>query len=142
MIEAEKKRLLKLRKKMSQKRPHFKRYESWRFVRIKDHWKKPRGIDNKMRTELKGWPKSVKCGYRGPNAVKGLHPSGKEEVMIWNTKDLEKVDSKTQVARIGGTVGGRKREAIKIKANELDIHLLNPGVEILVEDFEELEDDE
>jgi large subunit ribosomal protein L32e len=131
MKDQDKKRLLRTRKKISQRRPHFKRFESWRFVRIKDQWRKPRGIDNKMRTEEKGWPKSVKIGYRGPSAVRGLHPSGYEEVMIWNTADLEKIDPETQVARIGGSVGRRKKETITKKAEKLKVK---------EDDFEELED--
>ena len=142
MNEAEKKRLLRVRKRANKKRPHFKRFESWRFVRIKDQWRKPRGIDNKMRTEEQGWPKSVKVGYRGPTMVRGLHASGFEEVMIWNTADLAKVDSETQVARIGGSVGNKKKEAIIEKAEELNIRILNPGVQALEDDFEVLEDEE
>lgn len=143
-MSEEKQRLMKLRKRMNKKRPHFKRFESWRFVRIKDQWRKPRGIDNKMRTEESGWPKSVKVGYRGPAAVRGLHPTGKEEVMVWNAEDVEGVDAETQVARIGGSVGGRKRETILDKAKELDIHVLNPGVGEPLDEFEELitEDEE
>jgi len=142
MEQAEKKRLLKIRSRINKKRPHFKRYESWRFVRIKDQWKKPRGIDNKMRTELQGWPKSVKVGYRGPAAVRGLHSSGMEEVMVWNAKDLEKVDPETQVARIGGTVGGKKKETMLEKAEELKIRILNPGVVEPEDDFEDLDDED
>lgn len=142
MEQAEKKRLLKVRKRINKKRPHFKRFESWRFVRLKDQWKKPRGIDNKMRTELQGWPKSVKIGYRGPAAVRGLHSSGMEEVMVWNVKDVEKVNPETQVARIGGTVGGKKKETILAKAEELKIRILNPGVMASEDDFEELDDEE
>lgn len=142
MEQAEKKRLLRIRNRINKKRPHFKRYESWRFVRLKDIWKKPRGIDNKMRTELQGWPKSVKIGYRGPAAVRGLHSSGMEEVMVWNAKDVEKVDPETQVARIGGTVGGRKKETILAKAEELKIRILNPGVMEPEDDFEELNDED
>ena len=142
MEQTEKKRLLKIRSRINKKRPHFKRYESWRFVRIKDQWRKPRGIDNKMRTELQGWPKSVKIGYRGPAAVRGLHASGMEEVMVWNTKDLEKVDPETQVARIGGTVGGRKKETMLEKAKELKIRILNPGVTEPEDDFEDLDDED
>jgi len=142
MKKAEKKRLLKVRKNISKKRPHFKRFESWRFVRIKDQWRKPRGIDNHMRTEEQGWPKSVKIGYRGPAAVRGLHASGYEDIMVWNTADLENVDPEIQVARIGGTVGGRKREAILEKAAEMEIKILNPGVEDDEDDFEDLEDEE
>jgi large subunit ribosomal protein L32e len=140
----EKQRLMKLRKKISKKRPHFKRFESWRFVRIKDQWRKPRGIDNKMRTEEQGWPKSVKAGYGGPAAVRGLHPSGKEEVMVWNRADVDGVDAETQVARIGGSVGGRKREAILEKAEELNIRILNLGRKGPEDEFEELvtEDEE
>ncbi len=140
MEQAEKKRLLKIRARISKKRPHFKRFESWRFVRLKDMWKKPRGIDNKMRTELQGWPKSVKIGYRGPTAVRGLHSSGMEEVMVWNAKDVAKVDPETQVARIGGTVGGKKKETILTKAEELKIRILNPGVIEPEDDFEDLDD--
>ena len=142
MNEAEKKRLLKVRKQINKKRPHFKRFESWRFVRIKDQWRKPKGIDNKMRTELQGWPKSVKIGYGGPAAVRGLHSSGLEEVMIWNTADLANVDPETQVARIGGTVGGRKKELILEEAEELNIRILNSGVKDEEDDFEDLDDDE
>jgi large subunit ribosomal protein L32e len=142
MEQTEKKRLLKIRSRINKKRPHFKRFESWRFVRIKDQWRKPRGIDNKMRTELQGWPKSVKIGYRGPAAVRGLHSSGMEEVMVWNTKDLEKVDPETQVARIGGTVGGRKKETMLEKADELKIRILNPGVIVLEDEFEDLDDED
>ena len=142
MEQTEKKRLLKIRSRINKKRPHFKRYESWRLVRIKDQWRKPRGIDNKMRTELQGWPKSVKIGYRGPAAVRGLHASGMEEVMVWNTKDLEKVDPETHVARIGGTVGGRKKETMLEKAKELKIKILNPGATEPEEDFEDLDDEE
>jgi large subunit ribosomal protein L32e len=141
MKEQDKKKLLRTRKKISQKRPHFKRFESWRFVRIKDQWRKPRGIDNKMRTEEQGWPKSVKIGYKGPTAVRGLHPSGYEEVMVWNTADLEKIEPETQVARIGGSVGGRKKEAITKKAEELKVKILNPKKEYPEDDFEELEDE-
>lgn len=142
MEQNEKKRLLKIRARISKKRPHFKRFESWRFVRLKDKWLKPRGIDNKMRTEEKGWPKSVKIGYRGPAAVRGLHSSGMEEVMVWNVKDVAKVDPETQVARIGATVGGKKKETILAKAEELKIRILNPGAMKPEDDFEDLDDEE
>jgi large subunit ribosomal protein L32e len=142
MNTQEKKKLLKTRKKIKQRRPHFKRFESWRFVRIKDQWRKPRGIDNHMRTEEKGWPKSVKVGYRGPVAVRGLHPSGYQEAMIWNIADLEMLNPEIHIARIGGSVGRRKREAITTHAIELNIKVLNPLIEQLEDDFKELEDDD
>jgi large subunit ribosomal protein L32e len=142
LSDAQKKRLLKIRSRINKRRPHFKRFESWRLVSVKDSWRRPQGIDNKMRFNLKGWPRSVTVGWRGPAEVRGLHPSGLEEVMVWNTADLENVNPQTQVARIGGTVGGRKREAIKVKAEELSIRILNPGYEKPEDEFEELEDED
>jgi large subunit ribosomal protein L32e len=127
MSDGEKRRLMRLRKRMSQKRPHFRRFEEWRLVRIKDRWRRPKGIDNKMRQKRKGWPRTVNVGFRSPKSVRHLHPSGKEEVAVFNVGDLTIVDPETQVARIGGTVGRRKRRSILKEALELGIRILNPG---------------
>jgi large subunit ribosomal protein L32e len=141
-MSAEKQRLIRIKKKIKKKKPKFRRFESWRLVRIKNNWRKPRGIDNKMRTKESGWPKSVKVGWGTPAAVRHLHPSGKEEVMVWNQKDIEKIDQETQVARIGGTVGRRKRVKMIEKATELEIKILNPGItEENDDEFEEQEDE-
>ena len=43
------KRLMELRKNMNKKRPSFRRVESWRYKRVKDSWRKARGIDSKTR---------------------------------------------------------------------------------------------
>ena len=142
MNGADKKRLMKLKKKMSQKRPKFRRFESWRFVRIKDHWRKPKGIDNHMRLNLRGWPKVVNVGYRSPKQVRHLHPSGNEEVAVHNIGDLAIIDPETQVARIGGSVGTKKRINIVREADLRSIRVLNPGKarKILLEETEEEED--
>ena len=124
---AERKRLMALKKRMSQKRPKFVKMESWRHVRLKDHWRQPKGVDNHMRLNLKGWPKSVNVGYRSPRAVRGIHPSGKEEVHVYNVGDLSIVDPETQVVRIGGSVGLRKRVKIVQEAELQGIRILNVG---------------
>jgi hypothetical protein len=50
-----------------------------------------------------------------------------KEVAVFNVGDLTIVDPETQVARIGGTVGRRKRRFILKEARELGIRILNPG---------------
>jgi len=129
-------RLLRLRRRIASKRPRFRRQESWRYVRIKENWRRPRGIDSKMRLKKKGWPPSPSVGYRGPKAVRGLHPSGYEEVLVYNVGDLAAIDPETQAIRIAGTVGARKRAQILEEAERRGIKVLNPGLMEEVEEFE------
>ncbi len=119
-------RALALRKRLKSKKPRFRRQESWRYKRVSEIWRKPRGMDSKMRKKKKGWPKSVEIGYRGPKAARGLHPSGYIEVLIHTVDDVEKVNPKTQAIRIAHTVGARKRIEITARAGEMAIHVLNP----------------
>jgi large subunit ribosomal protein L32e len=116
---------LKLREKIKKKKPDFHRQESWRYKRLKTTWRRPRGLDNKMRRKIKGWPPTVEAGYRGPKITRGLHPSGYKEVLVYNVEDLKKIKSKTQAIRIGHTVGKRKRANIFVEARKLRIHILN-----------------
>ena len=112
------------------KKPDFVRQESWRYKRVDKSWRKPRGIDSKMRKEVKGWPAKVKVGYRGPRAARGLHPSAYKEVLVYNVDDLSGINPKIEAIRIAHTVGARKRAEILSKARELGIRVLNPGVEV------------
>ena len=141
MSDTEKRRLLKVRKKLNQKRPKFNAFESWRFVKIKPRWRKPRGIDNKMRTNEKGWPKVANIGWGGPAAVRGLHPIGKKEVLISNVNNLRTIDNETQVVRISRTVGGKKRVQILEEAEKLGVKILNAGAKPKPSDFEKLEEE-
>src|SRR5919112_2764965 len=121
------KELLEKRKKVSEHRPKFVRQESWRYDRLAENWRRPKGKDNKMRKQKSGMPAIVKVGYRGPRAARGLHPSGYTDNIIYNAAELARLDSKKDAARIGHTVGKKKRIDIINKAMELGIKVLNPG---------------
>jgi large subunit ribosomal protein L32e len=120
------KELAAKRKQVSDKRPAFVRQESWRYVRIHPEWRKPKGVDSKMRRQDKGWPPLVRVGYRGPVAARGLHPSGHFEKLVHRPLDLDGLVPGRDVARIGGTVGAKKRDAILERATELGIRVVNP----------------
>ena len=130
---------LKKRQPSRHKNPKFKRQESWRYKRVKENWRKPRGIDSKMRKQVKGWPPSPKAGYRSPKKIRGLHPSGYEEVRVQTLEDLYGLDSETQAVRIARTVGGKKRVEILALADERGIHVFNPRIPKELEEFEEEE---
>jgi len=123
----EREKALRLRAKVKKKKPDFVRQESWRYDRLKENWRRPKGIDNKMRRKIKGWPPTVNVGYRGPKAARGLHPSGYEEVLVYNVEDLKKVSPKTQAVRIAHTVGKKKRMQILQEAKKRKIVVLNLG---------------
>jgi large subunit ribosomal protein L32e len=117
--------LLEQRKKVSEHRPKFRRQESWRYKRLAENWRKPKGIDNKMRLQVSGVPALVKIGYRGPKASRGLHPSGYVDNLIHNINDLLKLNKDKDAARIAHTVGKKKRLEIILKAESMGIKVLN-----------------
>lgn len=119
-------RLLKLRAAIAEQRPKFVRPESWRYVRLHPEWRKPKGLDNKVRKSVKGWPRRVKVGYRGPAKVRGYHPSGSLEVLVHNPGELATLVPERDAVRIGRRVGARKRAVILARAKELGLHVLNP----------------
>jgi len=136
-------RALAVRKRVKSRKPDFKRQESWRYKRVDKSWRRPRGLDSKMRKRVKGWPKSVAIGYRGPKEARGLHPSGYVEVLVRNLDDVGGVNPETQAVRIARTVGGRKRVEILARAEEMGIRVLNPRVveEVAEEEFAEEEEE-
>lgn len=122
------------------KKPRFRRQESWRYKRVGDTWRRPHGIDSKMRKKVKGWPVSPTVGYRSPKKTRGLHPSGFVETMVQSVEDLMGIDPELQAIRIARRVGGRKRVEIIASAEEKGIHVLNPRTSRETEEFKE--DDE
>ena len=130
--------LLQARKKVARRRPKFVRQESWRYDRLAESWRRPKGKDNKMRRQLSGAPRLVKIGYRGPKKARGLHPSGYTDNLVFNVKDLGRLDPAGDAARIGHAVGQRKRLLILAEARTKGIKILNPGKEQKAEEASEI----
>ncbi|MBA5941937.1 MAG: 50S ribosomal protein L32e [Methanophagales archaeon] len=111
------------------RRIKFARY-GWRTKKkLSKSWRRPRGVDNKMRHNIAAKGARVKVGYRRKKEERGLHPSGVREVLVFNTNDLTtaKAEVESNVAvRIGSTVGRRKKGEIEAEAVTLGIKVLNP----------------
>jgi len=117
---------LALRAEQKKATPSFRRTEWYRYKRLsRSGWRAPHGMDNKQRKNLKYRSSLVRVGHGKVSAAHGLHSSGFREIMVHNSGDLEAIDPETEAARVGGTVGGRKREHIYSRADELGIRVLN-----------------
>ena len=117
---------LALRAAQKKGTPSFRRTEWFRYKRLsRSGWRKPHGMDNKQRRNYKYRGSLVRIGHGKVKAANGLHPSGFEEVMVHNSSDLDNIDAESQAARVGATVGGRKRDIIHSRADELGIRVLN-----------------
>jgi len=126
-LGTEAERLLTQRRRVST--PKFNRQDHHMKKRVSTSWRRPRGQLSKQRRGIKGKGDTVEVGFRSPKAVRGLHPSGFEEVRVHNVDDLTGVDGDREAVRIASSVGGRKRERIEDEAEERGIRVLNPTYE-------------
>jgi len=116
---------LRVRARIKKKKPAFVRPESWKYDKFSVSWRRPRGLDNKIRRKIKGWPPGPSVGYKGPKNTRGIHPSGYEEVLVHNIAEVAKINPETQAARLGHTVGKKKRAQIIAEARKMNLFILN-----------------
>ncbi len=115
--------ILKAQKK---KQPAFRRQEWFRYRRLaKTGWRKPKGMQSSQRINRKYRSPMARVGYRKIASVRGLHPSGFEEVMVHKPSDLDGINPERQAVRIGSRVGNRKRAQIHDRADDLGLRVLN-----------------
>ncbi|MEM2935201.1 MAG: 50S ribosomal protein L32e [Candidatus Thermoplasmatota archaeon] len=120
-VDEETKSLMEKRKN----KPRFIRQQLWQVKRLRDVWRRPRGVDSKQRKHYHYRPPLPRIGYSSPKKVKGLHPSGFKERLVYSLKDMEGIDAEKEAIRIAHTVGKKKRQEIIAKADELGVRVLN-----------------
>jgi large subunit ribosomal protein L32e len=118
-------RLIRVR---SEKGAVFKRDGFGKKRQLAASWRKPRGQHNKQREQKKAKGALPKPGFGSPVAVRGMHPSGYFEVLVFAEKDLGNLDPKTQAIRISAGVGLRKRLSLQETAVAAGFKILNSRV--------------
>ena len=105
-------KLLELRKAMKARKPNFRIQNSNDpKKRFSGRWKRPKGLQSKIRERRKGNPRYIEPGYGSPAAVRGASAEGLFPVMVSNVSDLAKVGADHGVV-ISSTVGLRKKVEI------------------------------
>ena len=119
----ETRRLIRVRTRHN--KPAFKRRGLHRKSRLADVWRRPRGLQNKQRRQFSSKGALPRPGYGSPAAIRGMHPSGYEEVRVFTPAELAGLNPEVQAVRIGGSVGNRKRGEIQARALELGLKVRN-----------------
>ncbi len=122
MIDA---RLIEVRKAVKRRKPNFKIQNSNDPAkRFAGRWKRPKGLQSKMRERRKGNPKSVEPGYGSPEPVRGTTPDGFFPVVVKNISELANIQEGCGVV-ISAGVGMLKRAAIAKAAIDKKLKPLN-----------------
>jgi len=116
----------------------FIRHQSDRYVKVKDNWRKPKGIDNRVRRRFKGQYLMPNIGYGTARKTRHMLPTGFLKVLVHNTKELEMLlmQNRKYCAEIAHGVSSKKRKAIVERAQELSIRVTNANARLRSEDNE------
>lgn len=121
------KKTAKVRKaRISKKRkPKFNVPNLHFFKSVKARWRRPRGTHNKKRMKFKFMGALPKIGYKNALTVRGLHSSGKPEVLVSNLAELDALKEAEVVVRLASALGGKKRKQLEERAKALKLEVLN-----------------
>ncbi len=117
--------LLAIRRHKNKRKPHFTRQDVPKKARLDAVWRKPKGLQSKMRRHLRGRKRSPSPGFGSPRLVRGLTPQGYVPVVVSNIAMLSKINPQKEGVVISGLVGQKRRVLIVKKVLELKLTLLN-----------------
>merc|ERR1712032_972826 len=116
----------------------FNRHQSDRYDKVKRNWRKPKGIDNRVRRKFKGMYLMPNIGYGSAKETRHMMPSGFKKVLVHNLKELEvlMMQNKTYCAEIARGVSAKNRKALIERAAQLAIRVTTPNARIRSEENE------
>ncbi|KAG7026490.1 60S ribosomal protein L32-1, partial [Cucurbita argyrosperma subsp. argyrosperma] len=111
-----------LTKKIVKKRvKQFKRPQSDRKISVKTNWRRPKGIDSRVRRKFKGCTLMPNIGYGTDKKTRHYLPNGFKKFVVHNVNELEL----TYCAEIAHDVSTKKRKEIVERAAQLDVVVTN-----------------
>jgi len=125
-------------RRVKKKTNQFIRHQSDRYVKVKDNWRKPKGIDNRVRRRFKGQYLMPNIGYGTAKTTRHMLPTGFIKVLVNNVKELEMLmmQNRKYCGEIAHGVSSKKRKQIVERAQELSIRITNGNARLRSEDNE------
>jgi large subunit ribosomal protein L32e len=111
--------------KLKRKKPKFAMQDFHKKRRLKNKWKKPKGLDSKMRFMLRGYRGRISVGYKSPKIIFGLNKDGLKGILIKSANDLHNIKEKYEAAIISKKVGAKRRLDIIRLAQKMSIKIMN-----------------
>ncbi len=120
----------------------FFRHQSDMFLRIRNDkprtatWRRPKGIDSRVRRRYRDNMKMVKIGY-GTNAKhRHILPNGFRKFRVFNPSDVSLLlmQNRKYAAEIAHNVSTRKRKLIVERAAQLNVKVLNGNAKLRTEE--------
>jgi len=116
----------------------FKRHHTDRYLRVKESWRRPKGIDSCVRRKFRGKVLMPNIGYGSNKKTRHLMPNGFYKFVVNNVKELDLLlmHNRTYAAEIAHNVSSKKRKEIISRAAELDVKVTNSKARVRVEETE------
>ena len=115
----------------------FARHQADQFKRIaRSSWRKPKGIDGRVRRRFKGALPMPSIGYGSDKKTRNIHPNGFKSVVVNNVSELEMLmmHNRTYAATIGHSVSTRVRRDIISRAEQLAVRVTNAAAKLRAEE--------
>merc|ERR1712006_49718 len=116
----------------------FIRHQSDRYDKVKRNWRKPKGIDNRVRRKFKGMGIMPNIGFGSAKTTKHMLPTGFRKVLVHNVKELEvlMMQNKKFCAEIAHGVSAKNRKVLVERAQQLCIRVTNANARLISEENE------
>jgi large subunit ribosomal protein L32e len=126
------------RRKIIKKRlTKFTRFESDCYPhKLRESWRKPRGIDNRVRRRYRGNKPMPIIGYGSNRKTRNTLPNGFKKFLITSPKDLELLLTNNRVfcGELASNLSSRTRAQIVKRAAELNVRLTNGKAKLRAEE--------